>query len=66
MADPNQTPKRGNWACPCNGCQKAMAYEREQLIYFLEYMKHNDYADQFYDMVIDMIKSRNPKPKKRS
>ena len=23
MADPNQTPPRGDWICPCNGCQKA-------------------------------------------
>lgn len=65
MADPNQTPKRGKWACPCGGCQKAVAHEREQLIYFLEYMKHNDYAEEFYDMFIDMIKARMPKPKKK-
>ena len=32
MADPNQTPAQGNWACPCSGCQKAVAYERNQLI----------------------------------
>jgi hypothetical protein len=36
MADPNQTPSRGEWACPCNGCQKAVAYERKQLIKLLE------------------------------
>lgn len=23
MVDPNQTPKRGDWVCPCNGCKKA-------------------------------------------
>ena len=23
MADPNQTPERGDWVCPCTGCQKA-------------------------------------------
>lgn len=23
MADPNQTPKRGDWVCPCEGCKKA-------------------------------------------
>lgn len=23
MADPNQTPTRGDWICPCNGCKKA-------------------------------------------
>jgi hypothetical protein len=32
MADPNQTPSRGDWACPCQGCQKAVAWERKQLI----------------------------------
>jgi hypothetical protein len=45
MADPNQTPARGEWACPCNGCQKAIAYERKQLIklfeeYKTEYLIH--------------------------
>lgn len=23
MADPNQTPARGDWICPCTGCAKA-------------------------------------------
>lgn len=23
MADPNQTPQRGDWVCPCTGCKKA-------------------------------------------
>lgn len=34
MADPNQTPgpDRFQWACPCAGCSKAVAYERKQLI----------------------------------
>lgn len=32
MADPNQTPQKGDWACPCNGCAKAVAFERKQLI----------------------------------
>lgn len=40
MADPNQTPARGDWACPCNGCQKAVAYERKQLIDTLEKIKY--------------------------
>lgn len=65
MADPNQTPKQGKWSCPCNGCQRAEQREREQLIYFLEYMKHNDYHEEIYDIVIDMIKARMPKPKKK-
>ena len=32
MADPNQTASRGEWACPCSGCQKAVSWERKQLI----------------------------------
>lgn len=39
MADPNQTPNRGDWACPCNGCQKAVAWERRQLIDILSLKK---------------------------
>lgn len=39
MADPNQTPQRGDWACPCNGCSKAVKWERKQLLKTLEYLK---------------------------
>lgn len=40
MADPNQTPQRGEWACPCQGCTKAVAWERKQLIQlFKEHQK---------------------------
>lgn len=65
MADPNQAQKQGDWFCPCNGCKKAEQREREQLIYFLENMKNNDYHEKIYDIVIDMIKSRQPKVKKK-
>jgi len=45
MADPNQTPARGNWRCPCEGCKKAVAQERKDIIEFieshkLEYLKY--------------------------
>ena len=45
MADPNQTPARGDWACPCSGCAKAVAFERKQLRELLidhdvEYLKY--------------------------
>jgi len=45
MSDPNQTPARGEWACPCNGCAKAVAFERNELIKLLidhdvEYLKY--------------------------
>jgi hypothetical protein len=39
VADPNQTPQRGDWVCPCSGCSKAVAFERKQLIQLLEKMK---------------------------
>jgi hypothetical protein len=32
LADPNQTPQRGDWACPCSGCEKAVKFERKQLV----------------------------------
>lgn len=32
MADPNQTPQRGNWVCPCNGCKKAAKQVIDQII----------------------------------
>lgn len=36
MADPNQTSERGEWVCPCSGCQKSVAAERKQLIKLFE------------------------------
>ncbi len=41
MADPNQTPERPEWACPCSGCAKAVAFERKQLIELFEKSKHD-------------------------
>jgi hypothetical protein len=41
VADPNQTPARGEWACPCSGCAKAVAYERKQLIELFEQTKRD-------------------------
>jgi hypothetical protein len=41
MADPNQTPSRGEWVCPCSGCQKSVASERKQLIDLFEKTKHD-------------------------
>jgi hypothetical protein len=41
MADPNQTPGRGDWVCPCNGCQKSVAAERKQLIELFEQTKRD-------------------------
>ncbi len=44
MADPTQTPARGDWACPCSGCQKAVAWERKQLIQII-----NDYKKEYLE-----------------
>jgi len=65
MADPNQTPERGDWVCPCNGCTKAVAWERKQLISLIEGLKEKSYSDQPYELVIELIKDRMPKPKAR-
>jgi hypothetical protein len=35
MADPTQTPSRGDWLCPCSGCTKSISAERKQLIEIL-------------------------------
>ena len=32
MADPNQTPQRGDWVCPCNGCKKAAKQVIDQIV----------------------------------
>jgi hypothetical protein len=65
MADPNQTPSRGDWACPCNGCAKAVAFERKQLISEIEKLKVKAYSEFAYDEVIELIKGRMPKPKEK-
>ena len=58
MADPNQTSGRGEWLCPCSGCQKSIAAERNQLIQIFEEMSGLEEA-------IEVIKERMPKPKVR-
>jgi hypothetical protein len=65
MADPTQTPQRGDWACPCSGCQKAVAWERKQLIVLINELKAKAYAEHPYDEVINLITERMPKPKVR-
>lgn len=46
MADPNQTPARGEWVCPCTGCQKAVKWERKQIIELLINHKLNYLKDR--------------------
>lgn len=36
MADPNQTPQRGDWICPCTGCGKARAKAFKQILEILD------------------------------
>jgi len=31
MADPNQTPKRKDWVCPCNGCKQSRKLALKQV-----------------------------------
>jgi hypothetical protein len=63
MADTTQTPARGDWACPCSGCQKAVAWERKQLIELITQLKVKAYSELPYDEVIQLIQDRMPKPK---
>ena len=63
MADPNQTPARGDWACPCSGCQKAVAWERKQLIEEIKQLRLWSYSQDPYDDIILLIENRMPKPK---
>ncbi len=63
MADPTQTPARGDWACPCSGCQKAVVWERKQLIELITQLKVKAYSELPYDEVIQLIQDRMPKPK---
>jgi coenzyme F420-reducing hydrogenase gamma subunit len=56
MADPNQTPIKGDWLCQCSGCQKSIAAERKQLIELFESIGGLSIA-------IDLIKNRMPKPR---
>lgn len=58
MADPNQTPQRGEWACPCAGCTKAVLWERKQLIQIIDEMKKDAFSEIPYDDIIEMIKNR--------
>lgn len=51
MADPTQTPPRGDWECPCAGCTKSAAWERKQIIQDLEALKL-EYQFDVYDNII--------------
>lgn len=66
MADPNQTPGRGDWICPCNGCQKSVASERKQLIELIKQLKVKAYSEIPYDEIINLIEDRMPKPKRKT
>jgi predicted RNA-binding protein YlxR (DUF448 family) len=36
MADPAQTPSRGNWVCPCSGCKKARKQAFDEILEILD------------------------------
>jgi hypothetical protein len=36
VADPNQTPQRSNWVCPCNGCKKAKQQAFQEILDIIE------------------------------
>jgi hypothetical protein len=64
MADPTQTPSRGDWACPCSGCQKAVAWERKQIIAEIDAMMLElPLQEVTGSQIIEMIQDRMPKPK---
>lgn len=59
MADPAQTPPRGNWVCPCSGCGKARKQVFEEILAIMN--SDNDYA--YHDYLI-REKFRNEYPAK--
>ena len=61
MADPNQTPQRGEWTCPCAGCTKAVAWERKQLVSIIKQMGDKAYTSIPYEDIVQMIESRSKK-----
>lgn len=60
MADPNQTPGRGDWLCPCNGCAKAVKQERVRISKLIEAIDLNSPSQLnalgFKMLVMDIIK----------
>ena len=36
MADPNQTPSRGEWVCPCTGCSKSRKKAFKEVLALLD------------------------------
>ena len=66
MADPNQTPDRPEWACPCSGCSKAVAYERKSLLALIEKEQLDSVSPEYIEglsYVYNLIQSRMPKKK---
>ena len=59
MADLNQTSSRGDWVCPCSGCQKSVIAERQQLIELIKEFPGTE-------TIVELIQDRNPKSKKKT
>lgn len=55
MADPNQTPQRGNWVCPCSGCQKA---RKQAFMEVLEILDNGGDAYSKINAVKDFINKK--------
>lgn len=66
MADPNQTPSRGEWLCPCNGCAKAVKQERKRILESIESIDINTPSQLnalgMKMLILDIV---NPKPKEK-
>jgi hypothetical protein len=63
MADPNQTPARGDWLCPCSGCQKSVKEERRQLVEMIENHKlaYLEYISTSFDEEDSILLSEDSK-----
>lgn len=64
MADPNQTPARGDWLCPCNGCKKAAKQERERIISLIESMDSISDEINAYGFQLTLLDKLREKEKK--
>lgn len=61
MADPNQTPARGDWICPCNGCKKSAKQERDRIISLIESMDPLENEINAYGFKLNLIEALKEK-----
>lgn len=60
MADPNQTPSRGNWLCPCNGCKKARIRALDEVLTIVD---GGGDAYSRLDKIRELVENEKPKKK---